>query len=74
MNPMTDQELAEYLHLSADEAAIVIPKLTPAKRAVYDRMKQVEIEAALWVEGLGPKPEGVLIDTEQSTRRRKGWR
>lgn len=68
---MTDAELAEYLHLTPDEAAIVIPKLTPAKRALYDRMKQVEIEAALWAEGLGPKPQGVLIDTERSVRRRR---
>jgi hypothetical protein len=71
---MTDSELAEYLHLTPAEAAIVIPKLTPERRAVYDRMKQVEIDAALWVEGLGPKPQGVLIDTERSTRRRRGWR
>lgn len=71
---MTDNELAEYLHLTPADAAIVIPKLTPARRAVYDRMKQVEIEAALWAEGLGPKPHGVLIDTERSTKRRKGWR
>lgn len=71
---MTDAELAEYLHLTPTEAGIVIPKLTPERRALYDRMKQVEIEAALWAEGLGPKPQGVLIDTERSTRRRKGWR
>lgn len=71
---MTDAELAAYLHLTPADAAIIIPKLTPAKRAAYDRMKQVEIEAALWYEGLGPKPQGVLIDTERSTRRRKGWR
>lgn len=71
---MTDTELAEYLHLTPAEAAIVIPKLTPEKRAVYDRMKQVEIEAALWADGLGPKPQGVLIDTERSTRLRKGWK
>lgn len=71
---MTDQELAAYLHLSPADAAIVIPKLTTAQRAVYDRMKQVEIEAALWAEGLGPKPQGVLIDTERSTKRRRGWK
>lgn len=71
---MNDAELAEYLHLTPAEAAIVIPKLTPEKRAVYDRMKQVEIEAALWAEGLGPKPTGVLIDTERSTKRRRAWR
>lgn len=71
---MNDQELADYLHLTPAEAAIVIPKITPAKRAVYDRMKQVEIEAALWVDGLGPKPEGVLLDTERDIKRRRGWR
>lgn len=71
---MTDAELTEYLHLTLAEAAIVIPRLTPARRAVYDRMKQVEIEAALWVEGLGPKPQGVLIDTDRSTKRRRGWK
>lgn len=71
---MNDAELADYLHLTPAEAAIVIPKLTPQRRAVYDRMKQVEIEVALWVEGLGPKPANVLIDTDKSVRRRKGWR
>lgn len=71
---MTDAELMEYLHLTPSDAAIVIPKLTPQRRAVYDRMKQVEIEVALWAEGLGPKPQGVLIDTERSTKRRRGWK
>jgi hypothetical protein len=71
---MTDTELAKYLHLKPEDAAIVIPKLTPAKRAVYDRMRQVEIECELWTAGLGPKPQGVLIDTERSTRQRKAWR
>lgn len=74
MQPLTDAELAQYLHLSPKDAEIVIPRLTPARRAVYDRMKQVEIEAALWAEGLGPKPQGVLIDTERSTKRRRGWK
>lgn len=71
---LSDDELAEYLHLTPEEAAIVIPKLSPSKRACYARMKQVEIEAALWVEGLGPKPHGVLIDTERSTKHRWGWK
>ena len=74
MPTMNDAELAEYLHLTPADAAIIIPKLTPEKRAVYDRMKQVEIEAALWVNGVGPKPEGVLIDTERDIKRRRGWR
>jgi hypothetical protein len=71
---MTDDELQEYLHLTPTEAMIVIPKLTPQRRAVYDRMKQVEIDVTLWTEGLGPKPQGVLIDTERSTKRRRRWK
>ena len=71
---MTDAELTAYLNITPEEAAIILPKLTPERRAVYDRMKQVEIDAALWVEGLGPKPTGVLIDTERATKRRKAWR
>ncbi|MGY3582328.1 hypothetical protein ACVIGB_000748 [Bradyrhizobium sp. USDA 4341] len=71
---MTDAELADYLHLSPEEAAAVLPQLTTERRAVYARMKQVEIEAALWADGLGPKPSGVLIDTERSVRRRRAWK
>ncbi len=71
---MNDDELAEYLHLSPEHAALVIPKLSPARRAVYERMKLVEFETELWIAGLGSKPQGVLIDTERSVRSRKGWR
>lgn len=70
---MTDAELAEYLHLTPAEAAIVIPKLTPEKRAMFDHMLRVEREVDLWMQSLGPKPKGVLIDTARSTRRRRGW-
>src|ERR1700691_2741842 len=35
---MTDAELAEYLHLSPADAAIVLPKLSAGRRRVYDRM------------------------------------
>lgn len=72
---MTDAELAEYLHLTPAEAAIVIPKLTPERRQAYQRMRQAEIDVALWMEGLGPDPrKHVMIDTERSTRRRRAWR
>jgi hypothetical protein len=70
---MTDSELADYLHLTPEEAAIVIPKLTPARRELYARMRQIEVEAELWAAGFGPKPQGVLIDTQRSTRRRRVW-
>ncbi len=71
---MNDVELAKYLHLTPVEAEIVIPRLSQQRRATYDRMKQIEIKAALWMAGLGPKPQGVLIDTERSTKRRREWK
>ena len=71
---MTDEELSEFLHLSKEEASIVIPKLTKDQRLAFERMKSVILEAALWMDGLGPKPSGVLLDTEHSTKRRKLWR
>lgn len=71
---MTDAELIAYMNLTPAEAAVIIPKLTPEKRAVYERMYEVEIEAALWVQGLGPKPTGVLLDTERDVKERRGWR
>ena len=73
---MTDDQLADYLGIPADHPMkkSVIAALSPAKRAVYERMASLETELALWQDGLGPKPEGVLIDTERSTRRRRAWR
>lgn len=72
--PMTDDELVAYLGLTPEQAPIVIPKITPDRRALYDRMREVEIEAELWVKGLGPKPTGVLLDTERAVSKRRGWR
>ena len=62
---MDDTELAAYLHLSPTEAAIVIPKLSAQHRAVYNRMKAVETELFLWENGLGPKPQNILIDFDR---------
>lgn len=59
---MTDDELAKFLHLSPTDAAIVIPRLTPQRRAVYDRMAVLETEIFLWQNGLGQKPTNVLMD------------
>lgn len=66
---MNDSELAKYLNLTPEEAVIVLPKLTLKRRALYDRMADVAVEAELWAAGLGPKPTGVLLDFD---RRRKG--
>lgn len=59
---MTDEQLTAYLHLTSTEAAIIIPKLTAERRAVYDRMASLETEIFLWQNGLGPKPTDVLMD------------
>lgn len=74
---MTDDELAAYLGIASaepEQRAKIIAGIPGDRRAVYDRMKEVEIEVALWAEGLGPKPAGILIDTERSTMRRRAWR
>jgi hypothetical protein len=71
---MSDDELAAYLGIAGHpKCGKVIAALTPAKRALYERMHQVEIEAQLWLAGLGPKPTGVLIDTVRSKRRKRMW-
>jgi len=73
---MTDEEMATFLGLSAEEENRVgfVKGLSPEKRALFERMATLETEVKLWQDGLGPKPAGVLIDTERSTRRRKAWR
>lgn len=72
---MDDDQLAAYLGIPSDHPmkVTVIKSLSPEKRACYDRMASLETELQLWQDGLGPKPN-VMIDTERSTRRRKGWR
>ncbi len=76
MNAMTDEEMATFVGLTPDEEKRVefVKGLSPEKRALFERMATLEIEVNLWQEGLGPKPQGVLIDTERSTKRRRAWR
>lgn len=71
---MDDAELAQALGLTEAEAAMIIPALTPEKRAAYERMITFGDEWNLYAAGLGPKPTGALIDTERSTSRRRAWR
>lgn len=58
---MTDDELAAWLNLTPAEAAIIIPKLTPERRATYERMAGVYNEVVLWEAGVGPLPAGVIV-------------
>lgn len=71
---MNDAELGKALGFTEAEAAIAIPKLTPEKRAAYERLIKLGDDLNLWMAGIGPKPQGVLIDTERSTRHRRAWR
>lgn len=73
---MTDEEMAAFVGLSPEEENRVgfVKGLSPEKRALFERMAVLELQVKLWQDGLGPKPAGVLIDTERSTKRRKGWR
>lgn len=72
---MTDQELAKFLGIENEpKRDAFIAALPPKKRELFERMASLEIEVALWQQGLGPKPTGVLIDTVRDTKRRRAWR
>jgi len=73
---MSDEEMATFLGLTPEEEKRVefVKGLSPEKRALFERMANLEIELKLWQDGLGPKPTGVLIDTERSTKNRRSWR
>lgn len=66
---MTDEELAKFLAIPVEH----VPLLAPKDRAMYEHMANVEFELALWSQGLGPMPKGVMVDTEQSVRNRRMW-
>lgn len=69
---MTDEQMADFLGFPKDEPKrlLAVQKLSPEKRALFERMATVEAEANLWMAGLGPKPEGVLIDLAPVKRKR----
>ena len=68
---MTDEEMATFVGLTPeDEARVAFVKhLSPEKRALFERMATLDMEVALWRDGLGPKPRGVLVDLVRGKRR-----
>jgi hypothetical protein len=61
---MTDAQLEVFLgigRLSWPQRTKIMLRITPAQRALYDRMANVETEVELWRSGLGPKPRGVIL-------------
>ena len=68
---MTDFELAEFL--TPDDVKLgleIVSRMTPEKRATYERMSAVVDELALWEAGLGPVPQGVIMTTPRGRYRR----
>lgn len=67
---MTDDQLKQYLGIANHpKAQKVVDALTANQRATYERMANIEIEVALWQDGLGPKPQGVLMDFDRKAFR-----
>jgi len=70
---MTDRQLAVYLNiLDWNNWEEAIKALSAERRAVFDRMADLEIEIDLWSQGLGPKPKGVLVDSARTPSLAKG--
>ena len=60
---VTDESLAAFLNLSSTEAALIIPRLTPERRAIYERMAEVVIDL-----NMGVTPPGVIVCRERGRR------
>jgi hypothetical protein len=58
---VNDEELAKWLNITPEEAAVIIPRLTPERRAAYERMYDTYNEIVLWEAGVGPPPDGVIM-------------
>ena len=69
---MNDAELAEFLGLARikpEERDTIMASITPEERAMYEHMHQVEADLVLWQNGVGPKPEGVIVCRERRGHR-----
>lgn len=67
---MTDDEMAVFLGIEGKVGcAEIMANITPEKRAVYERMREVETELHLWQQGVGPRPTGVIICGPRQIRR-----
>ena len=54
---MTDADLAHYLNCTQ----AVVARLAPSRRATYERMAQIEIEAGAWLAGHGQDWNDCLV-------------
>lgn len=68
---MSDAELgAELWPDDPAKGALAASRLTPEKRASYERLVAVGRELELWQAGLGPKPSGVIVTPTRGKWRR----
>lgn len=59
---MKDEEMAIFV--CPDNPCLglqIVATLPSTKRALFERMGELEGEIALWSAGLGPKPTGVIL-------------
>ncbi len=63
--PMTDQEIADFCGFKPTDdkvkVAAYVTSLSPAKRAMMEKMRQIEMSDAS--NGLIPMPSGVIVCT-----------
>jgi len=68
---MSDDELARYLGIErAKDRAKILAALTPKERAGYERMRDVELGIKLWLDGLAPRPPGIICCRRNAQRKR----
>lgn len=72
IEPLTDEQLGEFLGLPKAFAETYVPRITPDVRAVYERMHKVEILAKLWISGAEPYPIDVTVNRGSRKRRKMG--
>lgn len=68
---MSDEELAEWLGLMRETPEVrdkIMASITPERRALYEHMRQVEVDLILWQNGVGPKPTGVIVCEDRHRR------
>lgn len=66
---MTDEEMAAYI--CPDDIEVgrrAVATFSPERRALIERMAQVEGEIMLWQAGVGKKPEGVILCGKRQIR------
>lgn len=74
MAGMNDDELGEYLapRHSAEDRAKLVAALNPDQRKLFDAMRGLEGDIALWQAGLAPKPNYAIICGANEIREGRG--